>query len=243
MSSNNTTTNVSWIFRAQEEARIAKEKALLIPNVAFSPENFFLLFDQTELAFMVFEAKTDKLVYASAAYEHIWGKKTQNLYKSPNSWLFQIHSEDYFQASSTIRTKLRADKEFIEEFRIVRTNGTCCPVRVKAFPLYDQAMCVIYYVALFFNLEEKARLEKTYQDEVAKFNYFFNLSSTAFTVTSDRGDFLAVNDAFCKLLGYSRSELLSLAWSDVGHAENSREYLANIQDLISGANTNLRSET
>ncbi len=228
---------VSWIFRAESEAKAEQKKALLIPNVAFSPENFFLIFEQTELTFMVFEAKTDKLVYVSDSYRHIWGKDPQNLYKSPNSWLFQIHSEDYFQASSTIRTKLRADREFVEQFRIVRSDGTCCPVRVKAFPLYDRAMCATYYMALFTNLSEQASLKQTCQDEVGKYNYFFNLTTTAFAVTSDRGDFMAVNDAFAKLLGYSRTELLSLSWSDIGYAENSRDYLVNIQDLISGTKT------
>lgn len=223
----------TWLTRAREEAEFLAQNQLLIPNIAFSTENYFKIAEKTGLIFFIFSEKTGKAVYVSSGYEKIWGKDPKYLYKYSNSWIFSIHPEDYHLASHTIATRLRSSYEFEEEFRIVG-GGNVTPVKVSAFPVYCNAGCITYYFALFEDRSPYFRLAQDYQQNLDKFAYFFNQASASLAITDKFGKFLHVNHSFCRLTGYSQRELRKLSWHKLVKGDRQRDYFRIAMNLTAG---------
>ena len=188
---------------------------------------------KTGLVFLIFSAKTDKLVYVSANYKSIWGQDPDYLYKHSNSWIFQIDSEDYHRASHSITTRLRANYEFEEEFRIVN-KSVKTPVKVSAFPVFCNAGCITYYFALFEDRSPYFKLQQDYQLNLDRFSYFFTHAPVALSITNQFGKFEEVNDSLCRLTGYSQQELSKLGWHDLIDGYRIRDYFAIAKELLDG---------
>lgn len=77
-----------------------------------------------------------QVLYASRAYETIWGRQRQSLYETPYAWLETIHSSDRQRVLSQIAQPL--SKELTQEYRIVRPDGKVVWIRDRAFPIYDE---------------------------------------------------------------------------------------------------------
>ena len=217
----------------RQEAQYLADNQLLIPNVAFSSENYIQITEKTGLVFFIFSQKTDKLVYISPRYATIWGKNPKHLYKHPNSWIFQIHSDDYFQATNTIKTRWRSPYEFQEEFRIVRSDTSICPIKVNVFPIFDRAQCISYYFALVEDRSDLYQLKQRYRADLDRYAYFFNKSPLPLSITSGSGHFKFVNEALCSLLGYDRHHLLHLSWGDITD-DYDRDYAELVNSLVKG---------
>jgi PAS domain S-box-containing protein len=82
----------------------------------------------------------------------------------------------------------------------------------------------ILHARLWRDREERRRerAEEEYQTIIST-------SMDGFAVHDIQGRFLDVNEAYCRLLGYSRDELLNMSVSDIEAAEDSRETVEHVQ--------------
>ncbi len=78
-----------------------------------------------------------RLIYASPAYETIWGRSCESLYAAPQSWLESIFPPDRESVMAFIEREKsgRFDGGTFPEFRIVRPNGDIRWIHVRAFPI------------------------------------------------------------------------------------------------------------
>lgn len=79
--------------------------------------------------------------------------------------------------------------------------------------------------------ELKSELEALKQNS-AHYKNIIDTSMDGFWLTDARGRFLDVNDSYCKMLGYSRNELLNMSIPDVEASEQPEETAAHIQKLM-----------
>ncbi len=56
-----------------------------------------------------------------------------------------------------------------------------------------------------------------------KFSQIFNLATIGMAITTLEGDFMRVNQAFCKAVGYSKEELFKMKFSDITHPDDLEE--------------------
>jgi two-component system cell cycle sensor histidine kinase/response regulator CckA len=63
--------------------------------------------------------------------------------------------------------------------------------------------------------EERARREREEQ-----FRLFFELGNAGMAIISPEKKFVELNQEICKLLGYSRDDLRSMAWTDISHPDD-----------------------
>lgn len=78
------------------------------------------------------------MLYVSPAYETVWGKSCQSLYRDPGSWLEAIHPEDRPRLAATLQSS-QVEGHYCEQYRIVRPDGTIRWIEDRAFPVRDQA--------------------------------------------------------------------------------------------------------
>src|SRR5262249_240318 len=65
----------------------------------------------------------NKMVYVSPAYERVWGRTCDSVYKDPKSFLDAIHPDDLQRVLVAVG-ELEDGLPFDQEYRIVRPDGT-----------------------------------------------------------------------------------------------------------------------
>jgi len=72
------------------------------------------------------------MLYISPAYEKIWGRTVDSLYKNPKNWLEAIHPDDRDRVLKAAIEK-QVEGKYDEEYKIVRPDGEECFIHDRAF--------------------------------------------------------------------------------------------------------------
>jgi diguanylate cyclase (GGDEF)-like protein/PAS domain S-box-containing protein/hemerythrin-like metal-binding protein len=85
-------------------------------------------------------------------------------------------------------------------------------------------------------IKERLRAESLQREGEKHFRAVFEHTTAAMARNSPNGEFIEVNDAFCKLFGYSREEIVAqhLSWQQLVHPEHLKEGLSLVKQLLSG---------
>jgi diguanylate cyclase (GGDEF)-like protein/PAS domain S-box-containing protein len=124
----------------EKDLRIGVEMALhkfaMESRVQDSEEKFRLVTESIEDVFWLNSFDLRELLYVSPAYEKIWGRKREDLYRDPLSFLEGVHLDD--------RHLVRAGMERLPleglqlEYRVVKPDGAVSWVRDRRFPVFDR---------------------------------------------------------------------------------------------------------
>ncbi|ERT09390.1 sensory box protein [Lyngbya aestuarii BL J] len=99
-----------------------------------SEERFRQMAENIEDVFWISQMQDYKVLYVSPAYEKVWGRSCESLYKNPYQWMETIHPDDreLVQASFTEQVLTgRCDVEF----RVIRPDGSIRWIRDRGFPI------------------------------------------------------------------------------------------------------------
>jgi PAS domain S-box-containing protein len=77
--------------------------------------------------------------------------------------------------------------------------------------------CVLRVV---HDISDRKRAEEALRENERRFRGYFELASVGFAITSRDKRLLAVNDEYCRIMGYSREELLKTTWAELTHPED-----------------------
>jgi two-component system, cell cycle sensor histidine kinase and response regulator CckA len=173
-------------------------------------EQFRQLTENISEVFWMTTGDLSKMIYVSPAYEKIWGRSCQSLYEQPSSFLDAICPEDR-PAMEAVLQECMGRREFSQEYRIVRPDGSIRSIWNRGFPVRDQQGQIYRMCGVAHDVSELRRTE-----ERLKFTQFTidHVAAPILWVDTD-GRFFEVNEAACQLTGYTREELLKLSVSDV----------------------------
>jgi len=82
--------------------------------------------------------------------------------------------------------------------------------------------------------QERKRAEDALQDREGRFRRFFDLGLIGMAITSATKVCLEANDELCRILGYSREELLLKTWSEMTHPDDLASDLSQFQRVMRG---------
>jgi PAS domain S-box-containing protein len=82
--------------------------------------------------------ETNQTIYVSPSYEEIWGKSWESVYEQSRFWTDAIHPDDRDRVMAVFAQPLQGERDFYQEYRIVRPDGSVRWIRDRAFPLYNQ---------------------------------------------------------------------------------------------------------
>ncbi|WP_420329818.1 response regulator [Spirulina subsalsa] len=97
-----------------------------------------------DAVFWIIDLQHTGRVYVSPVYSRIWGRRSDELYISPNAWVEAIHPEDRDGVVAAIPKQVKG--EYDEEYRIVRPDGEIRWIRDRAFPI-PNAQGEVYRIA------------------------------------------------------------------------------------------------
>ncbi|HEX7120277.1 MAG TPA: ATP-binding protein [Longimicrobiales bacterium] len=96
----------------------------------------------------------DRVLYVNPAYEKIWGRDIEALYRDPQAWLDAVHPEDRDRVAASNRA-LERGEEVLLDYRIIRPDGTVRWVRSHGTPVRDENGVVYRFVGTTEDITER----------------------------------------------------------------------------------------
>ncbi|MHC1743623.1 MAG: PAS domain S-box protein [Syntrophobacteraceae bacterium] len=91
----------------------------------------------------VFWVRTpDEMLYISPAFEEIWGRSCESIYKDPNSFIDLVLPEDRERVLKAFNEDINGVAPFDEEYRILRPDGDMRWIWARSFPILEQGIQV-----------------------------------------------------------------------------------------------------
>ncbi|MEB3887068.1 PAS domain S-box protein [Lyngbya sp. CCY1209] len=120
-------------------------------------EEKFRQFAETirEVFFMV--SRAGETLYVSPAYEEIWGRSCQSLYRDPQSWFEAIEPDHREEVEKAIRGHIRRPKPFEVEYPIRRPDGERRWIRARSFPIADGGGQIYRFAGIAEDITDRKR--------------------------------------------------------------------------------------
>lgn len=123
-----------------------------------SEEKFRQLAENIREVFWMMNAAGTEVLYISAAYEEIWGRTCEELYRHPMSWMESIEPEDRECAHATFLKQLHGER-IESEYRIRNANGELKWIRDRAFPIRNEAGEIVRVAGIAEEISERKKAE------------------------------------------------------------------------------------
>ncbi len=126
-----------------------------------------------------------------------------------DDWQKQLHPDDAEYANKELSRAFKGESFHGVEFRIFRKDGEIRYLDASAIPVYNEAKEVVKVIGMNRDITELKQAVKDLKNSEEKFsNAFENNPNPTSILNLKTGERLAVNNAFCEVFGYSKSELL-----------------------------------
>ncbi len=133
------------------------------------------------------------------------------------------------------RAILEAHQPF-RDFTFQRVNeaGETIWMSISGVPVFDAAGRFKGYCGVARNVTERMKAEEAVRDSEARFRGAFQLGLIGMALTSPGQGLIEVNDALCRMLGYSREQLLGTTWIQHTHPDDVAANLAILERALAG---------
>jgi PAS domain S-box-containing protein len=169
--------------------------------------------------FWLSQASDDRVVYISPSYQQLWGQAIERLYHDPNSYLETVYPDDVEWVSNIFKLNSFSDEVDIE-YRIVGLGGSLRWVRDRGFPIKDACGKIRCYAGIVEDITDRKKTELALKQSEERFRVIFEQAAVGIYQTDASGKILEVNECFCRLLGYTRSELLERSDQAITHRDD-----------------------
>jgi PAS domain S-box-containing protein len=123
-----------------------------------SEERFREMTTAIDHFFWVTNPEGTKAFYVSPAYEKIWGRSVESVYRDATSVVDGIHEDDRERVKA--RLHLKGEGTYDETYRIRRPDGTIAWIRSRAFPIRDAGGKVVRLAGIAMDITAQRRLEQ-----------------------------------------------------------------------------------
>ncbi|MGR3309477.1 MAG: PAS domain S-box protein [Candidatus Brocadiales bacterium] len=181
-------------------------------------KKYKILFDNTSDLAYIYDTKGN-ILFVNRIFEKLSGHRPEEFFGKPFAPLF--NDEDLKKAMDVYTRTLKGEHPQYELH--FKDTGTLC--EYKNLPLRDKDENIIGVIGIARDITERKRM-------IDQNKTIIRTALDGFGVTNTQGQFLEVNDAYCRLIGYSREELLKMNIPDVEALETPEDIAQRIQKMI-----------
>jgi PAS domain S-box-containing protein len=125
-----------------------------------SQREFRQLADHLLEVLWIVDLKTDRVLFVNPAYEQIWGRTCESLYRDPRSFMDGIHPEDRPRFLDAYEAQTRRKSPLNIRYRVIRPDGSTRWIRDRSFPVRDASGEVYRFVGIAEDITEQARTDE-----------------------------------------------------------------------------------
>jgi PAS domain S-box-containing protein len=225
----------------------------LISVYGTEPEHFIAVFDnitQRKHAEHALRQNGERLKLALAASQMgvwEWNAKTNTVFWSPEcheiagveqlgatleSFTSLLHPNDVARVMAVIRQALVKRTLYAAEFRFIHGSGKIIWLSVRGRADYDETGKPARMVGVVQDITERKRAEQAQRQSAEEYRSLVDTTADGFWIIGEEGKLLDVNDAYCRLTGYSRAELLRMSIPDLEAFESAEDVARHIARVV-----------
>ncbi len=192
--------HIELIEMATQLARVAVEARGGEAALRESEARFRQIAENIREVFWMSTRALDEVLYASPAYEQLWGRSVASLYANPRSFLDAVHPEDRDRVRAVITDASRTGFDLV--YRIVRPDGSLRWIRDRGFPVKNEAGEVYRLAGVAEDVTERQQAEEHLRQVID------TIPTTVWTVLPD-GKVEFINQRYLEYTGLSLEEALA----------------------------------
>ncbi len=147
-----------------------------------------------------------------------------------------FHLPEDVEKFPKMQAKLSEKKTgYSDEATLVRKSGEHFPALFTIYPRFDENGNIDGTLGVSIDITKRKQKKERYKKTI-------DSSIDGFWIVDTKGDFLEVNEAYCKMIGYNRSQLLKMSISDVEVVEQPEETRERIKKIIKQGNDRFESK-
>jgi PAS domain S-box-containing protein len=209
--------NIEAVVEMQHDVTVRKQ---MEETIRLSEQNLRSSIENSPLGIRVLD-KNGKTLYANRALLDMWGYgSVEELEAVPAK---QRYAPGSYDEHAKRAGRMRGENVPADyEVSIVRSDGQIRQVSASARTLIwggEEQFQVVYQ-----DITERKQAEAEYRSII-------RASMDSFWLTDMQGHFLDVNEAYCRLIGYSRDELLNMSIKDVEEIERAEDIKERIRKI------------
>ncbi len=186
--------------RELKETKMRAAHRMAQAALADSERRFRQMAESIRDVFFLFDAIGSRMLYISPAYEEISGRSCASLYANPESWAEAIHPDDQASAHQKYKkVKSAGNAEF--EFRIVRPDGSIRWIKLRGYPVRDDAGNLARITGIAEDITERKQDDQKFKD-------LLESAPDAMVIVNRDAEMVLVNAMAVNLFGWRREELL-----------------------------------
>ncbi|HEY9608218.1 PAS domain S-box protein [Allocoleopsis sp.] len=183
-------------------------------------------------------------VFRSTRYKEMLGYQEHELGDNNDDWKTRIHPDDFERVMQINQDYLeRKIPHYAVEYRQRCKNGNYKWVFGRAQAVWDAAGSPVRMVGSTTDISDRKQAEEALRESEQQFRQIFQEAPIGISVADFQTHrFLKANPAWCQLLGYSASELLSLTFDEISHPDDLPEDLHKVKQIEQGKIDSFRME-
>ncbi|MFC1488735.1 PAS domain S-box protein [Thermodesulfobacteriota bacterium] len=145
------------------------DRKLAEANLRESEERFREVAANINEIIWLFDWNKQKVIYVSPAYERIWGRSIENLYKKYDEWAESIHPDDVNYARESFQKVLESGAGLVREYRIVQPDGSVRWISDNSFPIFDDDRQIVRITGIAEDITDRKMAEEALQFSLNRF--------------------------------------------------------------------------
>jgi len=184
-----------------------KERQRAEENLRKSEERFREMAEHIREAFWLYDWEKRKVIYISPAYEVIWGRSAEDLYKRDDEWDESVHPDDLEYARDSFERIIQTGGGEQREYRIVHPDGSVRWVSDRGFAIKNKAGQVVRIAGITEDITDRKQSEVALRESEERFRELAELMpETVFEVDLE-GKLTFVNRNAFNNFGYTQQDL------------------------------------
>ena len=219
--------------RARDEARRTQELMERAQRERREHEERFLqLADNIDEVFFLFDAKHTQTLYINPAYERIWGRSCESLYRDPQSFAEPVPSADRARLLEYMGRIERGEQAGKVEYRVIQPNGDVRWLHAHAVPIRNEHGEVYRIAGVVLDITESREAQLALEESAQRYRKLTDATFDAIVISQD-GLLKEVNAGYVEMFGYAIEELIGRPITDLIEPESTvevkRRYSANVE--------------
>jgi len=145
-----------------------------------------------------------------------------------------IHPDDLALTAAAFTRAIQTGEPYESEHRLRRADGTYRWFHTRGLALRDKEGRIVRWYLLPIDVDDRRRAEEALRKSEERWRSVFENSAIGVALTDLNGRFLATNQVFQAMVGYTEEELRAVSFADLTHEDYREANRVLITELLEG---------